>query len=81
MDKFEFSGYIPSWPDWFIDLVKKDKALVTRDPDPTCENDDDWLEYWTDVVYLWTPIKVVVAYQGETLVNHGTYCEPEQDDL
>ncbi len=81
MEKFKFSGYIPSWPDWFEDLVEKDKVLVTTDTDPTYENDDNWQEYWVNVAYLWTPDKIVLVYEGDTIVNYGAYCEPEQNDL
>lgn len=76
MEKFEFSSYIPSWPDWFDDLAWEAKARITIGTDPSFENDDDWQEHWVYVAYLWTPDGIDIAYEGDTIVNHGAYCAP-----
>lgn len=28
------------------------------------------------VAYLWTPDGISIAYEGDTIVNHGAYCAP-----
>lgn len=81
MEKFEFSGHASSWPDWFDDLADKGKIRLAIDVDPADENDDDSRAYRTYIAYLWTPGKIIVAYEGDTIVNHGAYCELEQNGL
>lgn len=81
MEKFEFNGPLSSWPDWFDDLVEKNKAWITTDTDPAYENDDDWQEYWIYIAYLWTPDGISIAYEGDTIINHGDYCTLDEEDL
>lgn len=82
MEKFKFNGYYTSsWPDWFVDLIGKDKARVTSDIDLSFENGDDWKNNLIYIAFLWTPDGISNAYEGDTIVNHGGYCEPEQNDL
>ncbi len=84
MERFEFSDYGATWPEWFVDMIKNNKARVAMDYDPAYDDDDD---YWQeDLRYfcfacLWTPDGIAIAYEGNTIVNHGTYCEPEQTGL
>lgn len=75
MEKFKFSGYAPSWPGWFADLAEKGKVRINP------ANDDGWRAYRCYIAYLWTPGKIIVAYEGDTIVNHGAYCELEQNGL
>ena len=81
MDKFKFDSYQPDQPEWFKRLVKSGKVFLNTELDPSYEYEDDWYFYTIDVAYLWTPEGIAIAYEGDTIVNHGTYCEPEQDDL
>lgn len=81
MDKFKFSDDMSSWPDWFDDLFEKGKVRIITDTDPAHEDDDNWRLYWIYIAYLWTPDEIVVAYEGDTIVNHGTYCGLEQNGL
>lgn len=76
MEKFKLSGYMSSWPDWFDDLVKENKVWITTDTDPAYENDDDWRLYEICIAYLWTLDGISIAYEGDTIVNHGTHCAP-----
>lgn len=78
MDKFKFIFYSPSWPDWFNDLIEQEKVQVTIGTDPAHEDDDNWQDYDINVAYLWTPNKVIVAYEGDTIVNRDGYCELEK---
>ena len=79
MEKFKFSGHASSWPGWFNDLADKGKVRITVNFEPIGNDEDDWREYWTS--YLWMPDRIVVAYEGDTIVNRGTYCEPEQNGM
>lgn len=81
MEKFEFSGHASSWPDWFDDFADKGKVRINIDVKQVCDDEDDWREYRTYVAILWMPDKIVVAYEGDTIVNHGAYCELEQNGL
>ena len=79
MEKFKFSDYVPSWPDWFDDLAKKGKVRITVDVKQVCDYEDEWREYRTYVAILWIPDGISIAYEGDTIVNHGTYCGLEQN--
>lgn len=81
MEKFKFSGHASSWPDWFDDFADKGKVRINIDVKQACDDEDDWREYRTYVAILWMPDKIVVAYEGDTIVNHGAYCELEQNGL
>ena len=81
MDKFKFSDDMSSWPDWFDDLAQEAKARINIDVKQVCDNGDDWREYRTYVAYLWTPDGIDIVYEGDTIVNHGAYCELEQNGL
>ena len=76
MDKFKFSGHASSWPDWFGALAEKGKVKINIDVRQVCDNKDGLQEYRTYIAILWMPDKIVVAYEGDTIVNHGSYCEP-----
>lgn len=81
MDKFKFSGNASSWPGWFGALAEKGKVKINIDVSQVCDDKDDWREYRTYIAILWMPDKIVVAYEGNTIVNHGSYCGLEQNDL
>lgn len=76
MEKFELTTYQPEQPNWFKRLDKAGRVWVNIEPDPLYENDDYWYTYTIAVAYLWTPDGISIAYEGDTIVNHGTYCEP-----
>lgn len=76
MEKFEFTGYRPNQPNWFKRLDKAGRVWVNIEPDPLYENDDYWYTYTIAVAYLWTPDGIAIAYEGDTIVNHGAYCAP-----
>ena len=42
MERFKFSDYGVAWPEWFVDLIEKDKVQATSDVDLSFENGDDW---------------------------------------
>lgn len=76
MEKFELTVYQPKQPNWFKRLAKAGRVFVNTEPDPLYENDDYWYTYRMVVAYLWTPDGISIAYEGDTIVNHGTYCSP-----
>ena len=78
MEKFKFSGHASSWPGWFDNLAQEAKARITIGTDPSFENDDDCQEHWGYVAYLWTLDGIDIAYEGDTILNHGTYCRLEK---
>lgn len=76
MEKFELTSYQPKQPNWFKRLVKARRVFVNIEPNPLYENDDYWYTYTIAVAYLWTPDGLSIAFEGDTIVNYGSYCVP-----
>ena len=81
MERFKFSGHASSWPGWFNTLAEKGKVRINIDVKQVCDNEDDWREYRTYMAFMWMPDRIVVAYEGDTIVNHGTYCGRQLNEV